>query len=992
MIGIVKWYDSDKGYGVLEGDDEREYFIHFSNQVNRKQRFYENDILVFQPSLENNRLSAKKAEPFLDPISYQHIISEHDTHNNTNIGPINFIKQINKYISKQNDIVKRGFSKINRIVVHNLIMKEFESYKFLETKAQITELGYVINSHIDKYVLAEEDINWLKTLLATHIRSHSSPENKVQVYLLGYLDSLPDEEIISQFNEAEIADQVLLLIKSKDQPTLQETLIEGHIGKHGIRLTFTLLQDYFNKARPGWFSAKHLYDKDYWKYNEGKSLRDIFVDYCKKIEDPKKQCDLYLQEFLQKPNIDYLILNPTYYDQNQLNKLFKTGVVSNDDIYKCLINRIGIVSEINAGKYAFYNHLKENNSLAIQFLEPSSLEKYNIFFNDIFTEDQLIDAWLKDLVPEFPLKVFLNKLLPDVSVYKAIAEKFIRNRNKIDLLEILLQRLQLLHTVSVDDRPSFYNKYWTIHTLFFLDQSPERSKYSLITVNHELIHTISAINNQFYELILWSFDFIQEFEFASLREKFIYFSPKDQLYLFRKLIWLKSNGNINISIDDLQSIKRISYDIYKINEKLNNDIGLDLTIDLVITCLYNFNKDHSFYFERNIFNILFANTEKYPTYTFQIKEIFETCKGRSTPKFKRRTLHDSYYTIIRACYADDNAEDVEYVTGNEIEDPEIDNNFIVKFPYDETMVSDIKRIPGARWDKEEKYWTIPSSSETQLIEFGRERDFTFKITNNSFRDNYHFVRHERKEVPTGITFCEGRLANKKDDLSGKDFYWCCNNKCHDLSETKHENDTWENYNFLDICRIFNLNVDEHKHDEVILNGEYYKLTGQINRFNRLLSRMHCLDCNHLLHPVESSEFAFYRVIRFHCQNSRCNNRSIIYLHHCFNGKCNSIIDSRVSKQCSNKWYICETCTSCCSHRSNATRLKNLETTGGYIHPELKRQVDTHAGHWEKNQHFCYRDSSQMIDEGTNQFKCPRCALERDITPYLTLRERAQDET
>lgn len=31
MTGIVKWFATDKGYGFIQGEDNNDYFVHFSN-------------------------------------------------------------------------------------------------------------------------------------------------------------------------------------------------------------------------------------------------------------------------------------------------------------------------------------------------------------------------------------------------------------------------------------------------------------------------------------------------------------------------------------------------------------------------------------------------------------------------------------------------------------------------------------------------------------------------------------------------------------------------------------------------------------------------------------------------------------------------------------------------------------------------------------------------------------------------------------------------
>ncbi len=53
-----------------------------------------------------------------------------------------------------------------------------------------------------------------------------------------------------------------------------------------------------------------------------------------------------------------------------------------------------------------------------------------------------------------------------------------------------------------------------------------------------------------------------------------------------------------------------------------------------------------------------------------------------------------------------------------------DNQFIIKFAYNPTLVSAVKNIPGRRFNPEEKNWTVPKESAIEISQFISDNKFT----------------------------------------------------------------------------------------------------------------------------------------------------------------------------------------------------------------------------------------------------------------------------
>lgn len=189
--------------------------------------------------------------------------------------------------------------------------------------------------------------------------------------------------------------------------------------------------------------------------------------------------------------------------------------------------------------------------------------------------------------------------------------------------------------------------------------------------------------------------------------------------------------------------------------------------------------------------------------------------------------------------------------------------------------------------------------------------------------------------PRFSEFCDGRKAINKNtgepvlsNDSSSEFWWCENRPCFQACRSVTSSGNWQYYNLQDVLRILNISYKEQQY-EILLNV--------INRVNRYLEHLTCKCCNSILRPNGKSNYAFYGVSMFSCTNMECEKPDVdVYLTHCLNGKCESIIDSRESVKCKPSslenpdncgWYICNECYSCCSNEKLTARKNNLERYG-----------------------------------------------------------------
>jgi cold shock CspA family protein len=808
------------------------------------------------------------------------------------------------------------------------------------------------------------DIDKTKITEAIHqiIAQKCSDEYKAELWVKAIIKDISFEFVSKYFFDKDTQTEKRISILTKLEIDKQFELLKKYSDESNFEKAFELLRGLLKKENSFdyYFDfSKVLFDSEFWKDKKGGELIELFANYVNTQSNDEQKYELFLKGYVKNVPQNIVRQNIHQLENEDCKKIFKN--ISKDKPF---------IKDILTEKVALDNRgsLSWLYDLAIEFLDQDNFNSFDKKAFDTIEQSEYFKFWEKGKAKIFPQNL-IEEILQDKFENYAQIKKWIENNatttdNISDYLFSYLHKKEL-----VTDRITFYKQLNHIKYLLQLDELH--------------LDKIKQIQNDFYNVILWVLDKDNFFDFELLKQKFIFFAPDEQVRIIRKLFLLKANGQFDLTIEKLNELTRFDLDLYKTNLKFNPDIPIDISTDVVIKALLSYQQNQRFFVESELLTVILNDLKIDKTRRFRLSNYFENCLGRQTAKFdwsregeisKIKFGNNQFYFAISF-----STGETKWVNnrwgGREVYSPN---------PNFENLKEAVKKIPGVKWNPNEKHWGVPSQYETEVLNFAKEHRFFLDFEGSNYSNNIHLADFKREDIPNGISFCEGRLANKPHEMFKKEFWWCGGQPCFSKCETIHKTDEWEKYTLLDFCEILGLNTDEtNKMGDYIPKGHYYQFISLINRFNRLLEKLYCQECNHILYPSDfgTGNFAAYTVVRFQCRNDACSNNDEIYLNHCLNGQCNCIIDSRVSKRCDNGLFICDNCGSCCSHNMLERRLSNLKLTGGYIHDNLVKCVNEKLGHLERGEYFCYKCKSEMTEIGNDIFQCSNCNVKYDTTKY-----------
>ena len=451
--------------------------------------------------------------------------------------------------------------------------------------------------------------------------------------------------------------------------------------------------------------------------------------------------------------------------------------------------------------------------------------------------------------------------------------------------------------------------------------------------------------------------------YEKICDYFILFPENAQIKIFKYLFLCINMGEMQIGVNDLQNLNHCHPDFLQCGEAQKPQMCF--SVSFVIEALKLYEQSHEFSMGKSLNELLYQNLRRRRLPT--VESFFDPCMGK-----KRRQL-PTKENVKKFIYPYLDKADVRW--------------YVIDFPYDSAVVEELKTISGRQYDRWYKIWRVPENSIVQLEIFAKKNKFAFlkrdqeekkvgasftslSFDDNDFRDAVWFSSElQESKEKSQLAFCEGYESQKEYGV-----WWCVGHfPCNDCTIQIHSSCDWEKYTLLDFCYILGYEVAEKNRYGQFEFGNYVRFVAQINRLKNLIVRLTCKRCGGVLYPKELN-YSVNAVTTFYCDNKECTEyQKGIYLNHCYNRRCGSVIDSRESIQCTNGLYICKECGTCCTKGMFEYRLKRLKEVGcsnNRLLEDLNSKIEHGLDH--TNKILCYKCGNEISLPTTTDTVCEKC--------------------
>lgn len=1003
-IGLIKWFDDEKGFGVLLTPENQEIFLHISNWKDQVSLTSTNQMpILFKTAIQRNRNTAINGTYF-NPNNLEHwekllSLSEYSYSIKVDYRNINLFNLALSNLDDSTDLnlLKRVFNNIlndledddlfnrnkNILTAHqNAINNEKVKVIFKEcTSSRVNKLSSQKKIRIWRENIIAGYIPDRTTLIKSHKEIEVSDFKKItdteikNLIILRKLDDLSNDFKIDKFLEFENMYGLLEVEKFKEKVYKDLNEIAE---TYYIPYALDMVNSFTRHKEISYLELKGIINE------QPEFLSNPIIEKIATILESKiiENCSFRVIAECLKENFIEDVGDAITHRVNTQNKedlvYFLEHIKSADNVVHSILTKF-----FDDGEYGLL--LEQARTI-----DADIFSKYDRLVFDTVAQEQYFDLWQRKIGNIRPWKYISTYLNHESKRYLELKKWFEKGiLTKEEVVDLLI--INIKSNTVIDDRYKFCQVFNAIKAMVELEPN-----YAEI---------IAPFETDFMALILWHLKERDSFNFETLKGKFIYFKPEDQVSIFKRLFYLKHHGKIDFDIEKLDKITRADFNLYIANKDFHDDFVLDVSTHIIIEAIKSFVKKSNFLFESDL---ILKDLKKNGKRKFKVDKYFDYCEGRMTARWnwdREGTISQVSFGQNKFYYA------IAFAPGQEATTRSNYSNYTYyqKNPNFEHLKEEVRKLSGRKWNPSEQHWGVPSKYKEEVYEFAKENRFFINLKDGKHYDNNihlaEFTRYKddkrpnavNKNIPNGITFCEGRKANKEHRRYKKEFWWCANQECfqncaidhltQDIT-TNEKNNAWEEYTLLDFLKILDINVDEHNGFALIENGHYHKLLGHVNAFNRLLERIYCEECEHLLYPTKSSHFALYRDTEFHCIEDSCSKKHMkIYLNNCSYGECKTIIDSRVSKRCEHGLYICPNCGTCCSQEFFERRLDNLRTVGGNIHPQLIHNVENNNGHMNKKEYYCYNCSDMMTEMSEDKYKCRKCDITYNLDKFEWINRR-----